>query len=58
MMAGRRFLFITLKTNIYMTDDKILIYEAPQMEIMEVQVEQGFATSGGTEGFGEENGTW
>ena len=33
-------------------------YEAPQVEIINIQVEQGFATSGGTTGFGEEQGTW
>ena len=41
-----------------MTDNKILNYETPQVELMEVQVEQGFATSGGTKGFGEERGEW
>ena len=33
-----------------MTDNKNLIYEAPYVEIIEVQVEQGFATSGGATG--------
>ena len=28
-----------------MTDNKILNYETPQVELIEVQVEQGFATS-------------
>ena len=41
-----------------MTDNKKLVYEAPQVELIEVQVEQGFATSGGTKGFGEEQGAW
>lgn len=45
-----------------MTDNKNLIYEAPQVELIEVQVEQGFATSGGasgtTNGFGESEGEW
>lgn len=33
-------------------------YKSPQVEIIEVEVEQGFAISGGTKGFGEEEGTW
>ncbi len=45
-----------------MTDNKKLTYEAPQVELIEVQVEQGFATSGGTTGntspWEETNGTW
>ena len=41
-----------------MTDNKNLTYEAPYVELIEVEVEQGFATSGGTKGFGEEQGTW
>ncbi len=41
-----------------MTDIKKQTYETPQVEIIEVQVEQGFATSGGTKGFGEEEGAW
>lgn len=45
-----------------MTDNKKLVYEAPQVELIEVQVEQGFATSGGTKGntpsWGETEGTW
>ena len=45
-----------------MTDNKILNYETPQVEIIEVQVEQGFATSGGatgsTNGSGESEGAW
>mgnify|MGYP003297612927 CR=1 FL=1 len=41
-----------------MTDNKILNYETPQVELIEVQVEQGFATSGTTKGFGESEGTW
>ena len=41
-----------------MTDNKKLVYEAPQVELIEVQVEQGFATRGGTKGFGEEQGAW
>ena len=35
-----------------------MAYETPQVEIIEVQVEQGFATSGTTKGFGESGGTW
>ena len=45
-----------------MTDNKKLIYEAPQVELIEVQVEQGFAASGGatghTNGFRESDGAW
>ena len=41
-----------------MTDNKKLTYEAPQVELIEVQVEQGFATSGGTKGWEETNGSW
>ena len=29
-----------------------LNYEAPQVEVIEVEVEKGFAQSNGTEGFG------
>jgi len=39
-------------------DRNEIIYESPQVELIEVQVEQGFATSGGTKGIGEEDGTW
>ena len=31
-----------------------MIYEAPQVEILEVEVEKGFAVSGGTDGWEEE----
>ena len=45
-----------------MINNKNLTYEAPYVELIEVQVEQGFATSGGasgtTNGFGESEGTW
>ena len=41
-----------------MTDNKNLTYEAPYVELIEVQVEQGFATSGTTKGFGESEGAW
>ena len=41
-----------------MTDNKKLTYEAPQVELIEVQVEQGFATSGGTTPWEEKQGTW
>ena len=41
-----------------MKEQIFMAYETPQVEIIEVQVEQGFATSGGTTGFGEEQGTW
>ena len=41
-----------------MKEQNFMAYETPQVEIIEVQVEQGFAISGGTKGFGEEQGTW
>ena len=43
-----------------MINNKNLTYEAPYVELIEVQVEQGFAASGqgSTTGFGEEQGTW
>ena len=45
-----------------MKEQNFIAYEAPQVEIIEVQVEQGFATSGGasgtTNGFGESEGAW
>ena len=45
-----------------MINNKNLTYEAPYVELIEVQVEQGFATSGGasgtTNGFGESEGEW
>ena len=41
-----------------MINNKNLTYETPQVELIEVQVEQGFATSGTTNGFGESGGTW
>ena len=45
-----------------MINNKNLTYEAPYVELIEVQVEQGFATSDGasgtTNGFGESEGTW
>ena len=31
-----------------------MIYEVPQVEIIEVEVEKGFAVSGSTDGFEEE----
>ena len=34
------------------------IYHPPQVEVIEVQVEQGFAASYGTNGIGEGEGTW
>ena len=34
-------------------------YEVPQVEIINIQVEQGFAASGSTDGFSEkEEDTW
>ena len=41
-----------------MKEQNFIVYETPQVELIEVQVEQGFATSGGTKGFGEERGEW
>ena len=41
-----------------MKEQNFIAYEAPQVELIEVQVEQGFAASGGTTGFGEKEGTW
>ena len=35
-----------------MTDNKILNYETPQVELMEVEVEKGFATSANPADFG------
>ena len=35
-----------------MTDNKILNYEAPQVELMEVEVENGFAASANPADFG------
>ena len=31
--------------------EKYLSYETPQVEVIEVEVEKGFAASGGTDGF-------
>ena len=36
-----------------MKEQNFIVYEIPQVELIEVQVEQGFATSGGTNGFSE-----
>ena len=33
-------------------------YEPPLVEVLDVQIEQGFASSGGTTGFGESDGSW
>lgn len=45
-----------------MKEQIFIVYETPQVELMEVQVEQGFAASGGatgsTNGFGESEGAW
>ena len=45
-----------------MKEQNFIVYETPQVELIEVQVEQGFATSGGasgtTNGFGESEGAW
>ena len=35
-----------------MTDNKILNYETPHVELMEVEVEKGFATSANPADFG------
>lgn len=34
-----------------MVMEKYLSYETPQVEVIEVEVEKGFAASGGTDGF-------
>ena len=41
-----------------MKEQNFMVYETPQVELIEVQVEQVFATSGGTTGFGEDEGAW
>ena len=45
-----------------MKEQNFIVYETPQVELIEVQVEQGFAASGGatgsTNGFGESEGAW
>ena len=45
-----------------MKEQNFMVYETPQVELVEVQVEQGFAASGGatgsTNGFGESEGAW
>ena len=44
-----------------MKEQKFMAYETPQVELIEVQVEQGFATSdlGGTVNpWGETDGNW
>ena len=45
-----------------MKEQIFMAYETPQVELIEVQVEQGFAASGGatgsTNGFGESEGAW
>ena len=41
-----------------MKEQIFMAYETPQVELIEVQVEQGFATSGTTKGFGESGGEW
>ena len=45
-----------------MKEQIFIVYETPQVEpqveLIEVQVEQGFATSGTTTGFGESEGAW
>jgi hypothetical protein len=33
-------------------------YIAPENDVIILNTEQGFATSGGTEGFGNQNGGW
>ena len=35
--------------------EKVMMYEAPQIEVIEVEVEKGFAASPGTEDFTEQN---
>ena len=44
-----------------MKEQNFMVYETPQVELIEVEVEQGFAASGGegrTTGFGESEGAW
>ena len=45
-----------------MKEQIFMAYETPQVELIEVQVEQGFAASGGatgsTNGFEESEGAW
>ena len=45
-----------------MKEQNFMTYETPQVELIEVEVEQGFAASGGatgnTQGFREEDGAW
>ena len=45
-----------------MKEQNFMVYETPQVELIEVEVEQGFAISGGasgtTNGFGESGGEW
>ena len=41
-----------------MKEQIFMAYETPQVELVEVQVEQGFAASGTTKGFGESEGEW
>lgn len=33
-------------------------YDTPEIEVVELIMEMGFATSGGTEGFGNSDGSW
>lgn len=35
-----------------------LNYEPPMVDFIEIETEREFALSGGTEGYGENNGTW
>ena len=44
-----------------MKEQKFMVYETPQVELVEVFVEQGFAGSSGegsTTSFGESEGAW
>ena len=41
-----------------MKEQNFMAYETPQVELIEVFVEQGFAASGTTKGFGESEGAW
>ena len=45
-----------------MKEQKFMVYEAPQVELVEVQVEQGFAASdeatGSTSSWGQDQGRW
>jgi hypothetical protein len=37
-----------------MKTEEMMVYEAPQVEIIEVEVEKGFAASNGVDGIGDD----